>query len=1029
MLFDVHPTLLDALIKVTLVLAFGCALNLALWRAAAATRHLIWLLTLSAALALPILCAALPGWHVLPARNLPVAIAAKGQANSADVRPLFAPPAIPRADLSRARDPMTLRERSDAAARAETSLGSTNNAHPTAPMSNFPRIDFVLTSIGLAIIWSAGGLFLLSRIVASWIALRRLARRSIGHPDDHLSRLLADSCGSLNLHHPVRLLLSDDRAMPMTWGVLRPIILLPADALNWPASRLRPVLLHELAHIKRHDALAQLLAQIACAVYWFHPLAWLAAHGMTREQERSADDLVLAAHEPPADYASLLLELAAGASSATYSGAINMARPIALESRLRAVLDPMRRRGGLSTVGIVTGALVAFTLITPLAALRARAQTAADQKAMPQAKVATYSGHVVAADGSPVTGAEVVINEDRVGVSPNIYATRSAADGSFSLSDVAVKPDASTTRRVINARAPKLGASAAWGDVGDDARIAFSPQSTLQVKLVGPDGRPVSGLRPRPISSWLAGADSVSLQYPLAWSRELTQQTDAAGVCTFVLPRESRTLFAIEDPRFAQLPLSSRARASAVETSEPVTIQLKPASTLSGKITYGPTGQPAAGIRVLALDSSNRGDGRGETVTDERGEFHMIQLGVGDYDVKLSWPRPQWTAVPLLRVRVAEGQDVKDKNLVLIHGGIITGRVYRGDTGEGVQGVGVDARDATLRQIDDFSQTDSDGRFSLRVPPGTNRVFINSPSIEGYGGFGDQNAQDVTVAEGQTVTHDFKLTRTSGKPVTGKVIDADGKPLPGVRVTAEAPDAGLQSGFSSSVTDAQGNFRFVAVEPGTSLRAAHRSLELAREVSVDGGEIDVTLQLVPKVRITVTGMVVDPNNLPIVDARIQLISAMGSMGLGTPDAAATDALGHFTLRGLSPTVRYSISVSAAGYGVTAAPIEFKPGVAQLDIGMIHLDPATALIAGRVVDALGHPVPKVKVNINGTRTGPQDTQTDEQGRFSFRVVEGASVLVYLRDAQGTPGKATRARAGKVDIELSLESAIQGPKPGQ
>src|SRR5580765_6797551 len=85
---DIHPTPLDVLIKVTLVLAFGCALNLALWRAAAATRHLIWLLTLAAALALPLLCEALPGWHVLTARNPGVASTAKGQAAADGVRPL-----------------------------------------------------------------------------------------------------------------------------------------------------------------------------------------------------------------------------------------------------------------------------------------------------------------------------------------------------------------------------------------------------------------------------------------------------------------------------------------------------------------------------------------------------------------------------------------------------------------------------------------------------------------------------------------------------------------------------------------------------------------------------------------------------------------------------------------------------------------------------------------------------------------------------------------------------------------------------
>ena len=75
------------------------------------------------------------------------------------------------------------------------------------------------------------------------------------------------------------------------WGLLAPnVILLPADADSWGEDRLRAVLLHELAHIRRNDWESRLIAQIMCAVYWFNPLVWFAARRMQVEAERACDD-------------------------------------------------------------------------------------------------------------------------------------------------------------------------------------------------------------------------------------------------------------------------------------------------------------------------------------------------------------------------------------------------------------------------------------------------------------------------------------------------------------------------------------------------------------------------------------------------------------------------------------------------------------------------------------------------------------------------------------------------------------------
>ena len=148
--------------------------------------------------------------------------------------------------------------------------------------------------------------------------------RGHAHTTGYILALVDAVRSELGLRRSLRLLISDERIMPMTWGWRRPMVLLPADAMEWDMERLRIVLRHELAHVKRWDCLTQSVANLVRAFYWFNPLVWLAARQMCLERERACDDLVLSAGARPSEYAGHLLEIARQFACASRAEAIAM---------------------------------------------------------------------------------------------------------------------------------------------------------------------------------------------------------------------------------------------------------------------------------------------------------------------------------------------------------------------------------------------------------------------------------------------------------------------------------------------------------------------------------------------------------------------------------------------------------------------------------------------------------------------------------------------------------------------------------
>jgi TonB family protein len=155
---------------------------------------------------------------------------------------------------------------------------------------------------------------------------------------------------------------------PMTWGLFRPVVLLPHYALDWPAEKRDCAIRHEQAHILRKDWFWQMFAQAMTCIFWFQPLVWLAASRLRAEAEHAADDAVITSGADAAGYAAQLVEVARRLQSANMLAGVSMVRTPVLENRVTSILNSTLRRrpaGWVARLGILAAAL---GLLLPLAA-------------------------------------------------------------------------------------------------------------------------------------------------------------------------------------------------------------------------------------------------------------------------------------------------------------------------------------------------------------------------------------------------------------------------------------------------------------------------------------------------------------------------------------------------------------------------------------------------------------------------------------------------------------------------------------
>lgn len=173
-----------------------------------------------------------------------------------------------------------------------------------------------------------------------------------------------------SIRRQIRVRESDHPLLLLVWGWRRPTLIIPPSARTWSDEHVVSVLRHELAHVKRHDWVTQVAAEIVRALYWFNPLVWLVCARLHVERERACDDAVIAAGVAGSSYAEHLLDVARDLRHGSrWTPAPAIVRPSTLERRIRAMLDratdrrPVSRRGRTISMAMFLALFLAIVTI------------------------------------------------------------------------------------------------------------------------------------------------------------------------------------------------------------------------------------------------------------------------------------------------------------------------------------------------------------------------------------------------------------------------------------------------------------------------------------------------------------------------------------------------------------------------------------------------------------------------------------------------------------------------------------------
>ncbi|HEX7379562.1 MAG TPA: carboxypeptidase regulatory-like domain-containing protein [Pirellulales bacterium] len=970
-----------------------------------------------------------------------------------------------------------------------TSLASPNagETSTSAGGMRFANLDYPAT-VGAALVVGA--------IAANvWLLIGaaqaiRLRRRS-SHADEYLNELLrrADQASGKK----PRLLVNADVAIPLAMRLFRPVIILPERyAASAAPAELEAAISHELAHIRHGDLWLLALLRLLLPLLIWQPLYWWLRRAIGAAQEELAD-AAAARRVGRVAYAETLLNWArmAPGDSPRFNGALAMwERPSQIKRRVALLLDrdfevapncSLRSRAAVAVLMLA----LAVSLSLPSFHL---AVSAADDNSPRAGHTVSFTGRVLA-QGLAVAGAKVYLRESpiswshtevgwRPSVTRDVAQTVADVDGRFEFKDVNL-PEPKLGRDhafPLDVIAIAPGRGIAW------RHLAAAPTAPVQLslpderkvagQLVERDGKPVAGARVR-LRELAALSDPWRplLHTPSYLDLEScgappSAVSDADGYFALrCVPDGARATLVVDDDRFLMRETVMAATDEPQDTltewigdaksrSVPVRswyckIEVEHVYRLRGRVVFADTGEPAVGAGFNHPPILSPPDG----ITDADGRFTLTRLAAGKVSLRITPPPGGRYLGSRSEVVLSGDNDDVEQVVQLSRGELVRGQVVDAKSGKGIGGGEVwyvAKRDSRTNPETFVERVESaaDGRFSIAVPPGKAELIVIG-SVRGYVTFHQSGPvtaapaefhQPIDVQAGQQHAEViFKLQSKPNAAVTGRVVDADGKPMAGAEVLYQG--FGKQGGSGMTLppvrttSDVTGAFAFEDLDPSLEygVRVVDRQRGLGAFVLLSRLENkQPALEIKAQSLAVASGRVTDDQHQALA-AVVWLRHWQGGYGHVDQEPLATDAEGRFELAGLLPGVKYSMEARAEGYAVKADD-PFIPTTGENHaLGDIVLPRADRDVSGVLVDADGQPVVGALVQAKSALADMHYSAatavqiTDHEGRFQLRGLPAGDARVW----QTFGGFDHRKRLlGQIAAgSQNLRFVVEKPQPAQ
>lgn len=1029
--------LVDAAGKATILLVAAWAVARGMRRSSAASRHGVWTLALAGLIIAPILSSLAPGWRVkVPATASrpktvapPVAVAQARPIAPAAREAVRRPEAAPRVAEVRKRPaeaPKRKPREADRAVMPSPAAASPARSIAVAPAWRWPSAATLLVSA-----WIVGAIVAASPTALGVVAAEVRRRRSERACGEWMA--LTDAVREqLAIGRRVEVVRGTGAPIPMTWGVARPVVMIPEEGDAWPEATRRLVLLHELSHIRRLDAGTLLLGRLAASLYWFHPLAWLALRHLRDECERACDDCVMAAGERPSSYAQGLLDLARSLGRPRLSVAVAMARSTVLEGRVMAMFDASRSHAPLGRKGAGALVLGASALVLAVATFHPGAAPAQEAKAAakPSGK-GTITGTVVRdADKAPVAGAEVVLldpvpkGQDAYYGDLPLHRTVADASGRFAFEGLApgkyrvwANFEAMSSRKAHIGRGGPDVTVPGSGEGPGPVELRMKPAPTVRVKVTDKlTGKPIAGATVHPgwsdfPNDFTGGADGMVLVRPLTPERTMLE------VWADGHAKETRWIN--------------------LENGEDVdeTFALPAGGDLEG-VVRDPSGAPVAdaGLSAFAVGDYKQLE---YVKTDKAGRYRLRHLPRG-MPLNISVSKKDYGNKES-KVTVAGPSETLDFTLPpRPFGGSIAG-VVRDGRGRPIAGAEVQNRGRSSSDVRE-TKTDEAGRFRL------DDLYesVNGREVIVWAKGAIPKPVKVDLVGSRQKPAEFVIDMEPGHRIRGRVVDDKGRPVKGARVSFGRGRQPFGDGDQTE-TDDGGRFALDTLPPDATLsfwKGGFSEIQ-DRKLPIDG-DAEVEVAMAPSAAIL--GKVVDAKTgRPIPSFLVQITfspvrkATDPSSGLRSdlvnPGQKFRSAEGRFRIGDLVLGMPLQVMVSADGYerGVIGR-VEAASGDEAAEFRLEPLDPKN-LIAyqGRLLDDDGKPVAGAHVRLIATRDRPRGPAGrgfpfNWQMITSGQAAQAAQVLRFLEATTDKAGVFTFPSLPK-DMEVEIVWWGTGVVPGR